>query len=114
MRGLATLFLVLFFYDLTPAQQKGEFDFISPVPGSELVSCETNIILRPREACLIPGSMVTVTGSRSGAHVMNSTLSDDHRTMIFRPSQPFLTDEVVTVSLLPGLKSFSGNDLEEF
>ena len=53
------------------AQQENPFQYVSPKPNSEMVSNETNIILRHtnklQEATIVQ-KLITVIGSKSGTH----------------------------------------------
>jgi hypothetical protein len=73
---------------------------VSPVPGSRLVSPENNVVLRPGRP-ILPGELrafaISVTGSISGPHSGRLQLSDDWRTLIFEPDQPYAHGEEVTV-----------------
>ncbi len=82
-----------------------EFSYVSPLPGSNLVSCATNIIVRTRtpadgfnQADL---SLATITGSLSGPHAARCVLSGNGLTALWTPSEPFTPGETVTVAL-PG------------
>ena len=72
--------------------------YVSPLPGSDRHRPETNLIARfdrdvsPAE--LAPGA-IRASGSRSGDHSGRLTLSDDRRTVIFRPDRPFAHGERV-------------------
>ncbi len=76
------------------------YEYVSPVPGSTLVSAENDVVLRtgrefaPAQVALLE---VVVTGSRSGLHAGRLSLSDDDRTLVFEPDQPFAPGESVTV-----------------
>jgi hypothetical protein len=76
------------------------YEYVCPVPGSRLVSPANNVILRPG-GVLYPEQLrqiaVTATGSLSGQHAGTLSLSDDSRTLIFEPDQPFAPGEEVTV-----------------
>ncbi len=69
--------------------------------GSKYVPSNTPIILRPA----MPLSVATasrnlvVTGTMTGRHGGNMVLSDDNRTLIFTPTDPFESGERVIVSL---------------
>ncbi len=94
--------------------ETGNYQYISPKPGSLLNSRETNIILRPGDiidrSSLNP-SLIEVFGASSGAHRGDILLSDDDRTIIFNPGHKFYPNEKVTVSLRPGIKTKSGEDI---
>jgi hypothetical protein len=102
--------------------------YLSPVPGSTMVSAKTNIIVGMNKRLTDPGaagsSVFSVRGSVSGTHNGRSILSDDKHTIIFQPDSPFSPGEVVSVALnlnnvtrdggisLPGF-SFSVSSLTE-
>ena len=119
MRYSSALFLLVFtLVVFSPASWSNidGFMFISPLPGSCLVSRETNIILRPG-GLLDPGtinrtSALAVRGSLSGTHSGETVLSDDSRTIVFSPSTPFLRGETVTVSVKRGIRTSDGADVE--
>jgi hypothetical protein len=73
--------------------------YISPLPGSEFVSEETNIILRteyPVQRINATENSITVTGSRSGLHTGIISQSGEN-TILFKPHQPFTLNEKVNV-----------------
>lgn len=80
-------------------------EFLSPLPGSSMALPETNIIIRPGGVVdAIPGDgLVEVIGSVSGFHAGRLRLSDDHRTLTFRPDLPFTPSEVVTCRIAGAL-----------
>ncbi len=83
------------------------FEYLSPLPGSTMVSRLTNIIVRPLPGIDSRGFMnrstVRVTGSLSGRVEAAVRLSDDSRTLTYRPRTPFTPGESVTVDILtPG------------
>jgi hypothetical protein len=91
--------------------------YVSPMPNSNLVSLETNIILRSPEAIdasSLNASCVKITGSKSDVHTGKFMLSDDERTMLFLPSARFSAMESVTVSVESGIKTTSGKEVEPF
>lgn len=106
------------FAGVTTSGWRNQFDFVSPVPDSRLVSTETSIILRSKELLEPSGtlspSQIVVIGSRSGTHAVHPAISDDGRTMVFRPDVPFALGELVTVSYLPGVRTVSGGIHESF
>jgi len=83
--------------------QEREFLYVSPLPGSKLVSRSTNIIVRRSEPIekgrLIELGRTTITGERSGAHGSTCAISDDGRTAVWRVRAPFAPGEEVTVVL---------------
>lgn len=91
------------------------FQYLSPLPGSTMHRPETNIIIRHGE--LIDSSTVLgeyqldVTGSVSGIHHGAWLLSDDSKTLVFNPSNPFAVGEDVSVFLHPGILTVDGTDI---
>jgi hypothetical protein len=90
------------------------YQFVSPLPGSALVSPRSALIVR-QGAAMDPGSLdasrFSVSGSSSGPIAGSLVLSDDGRTLVFRPSHPFAGGERVQVQLLSGLRNLSGDPL---
>ena len=99
----------------TVAQETDEYQFISPVPGSELNSRESTIIIRDgrfiNPASLETPNLLQVTGSRSGQVSGELIISTDGKTVIFKPTQKFLPDETVQVTLNEGLRTLSDDVL---
>lgn len=88
-----------------------DFAYLSPVPGSRLVSPQNNVALRlgtPLEASSVSAALLSVTGSRSGAHAGQLQLTADGLTLVFRPAQPFATGETVRVRLSAGARTRAG------
>jgi hypothetical protein len=82
---------------------------LSPVPGSDLVRPETNIILRLdhpiAEGAAELRSAVKVVGIESGSHDGGIVVSSDGYTMLFKPDRIFAMGERVDVELSPPLIS---------
>ena len=92
------------------------WQYVSPLPGADLVSPGTNVILRPGggvdpATVSEDGAHFTVTGSVSGRHEGRARLSDDGRTITFRPRTPFARGETVTCSIAGGLRTETGSDV---
>jgi arylsulfate sulfotransferase len=104
------LFLLLFAAKVFP-QQTGisEYQYISPVPGSDMNSEKTNIIIRYGSAYnasdIYKGNLIKVTGERSGLHSGQIILAENNRTILFEPDFPFLEGENVTVKLLRSINT---------
>ncbi len=81
--------------------------YVSPRPGAMFVSPRTTILIRPSGKLdmqsLRKKSVIAVQGSISREHPGRLSLSDDERTIIFSPDQPFSPGESVAVSV----RSFS-------
>jgi hypothetical protein len=87
------------------------FQYVSPLPGAERVLPETNIIIRPGgkvdPLSITEGARATISvaGARSGPHDGRIAISDDGRTLVFRPDAPFLAGETVTCRVAAGLRT---------
>lgn len=84
-----------------PASSGAErYQYLSPQPGSRYVSPWNNVVIRlgpyVRAGSLRAGA-VAVTGSLSGIHVGTLVLSDDARTVVFKPDRPFARGETVAI-----------------
>jgi hypothetical protein len=85
------------------------FQYLSPVPGSNLNSPETNIIIRFGNAFSnnnIANSL-SVVGNKSGYHQGKMILAENGRTLVFKPKNQFAEGEVVTVKLRNDLRTIS-------
>jgi hypothetical protein len=84
----------------------------SPMNGAEYIPPQTNIIARlngPIEASSIHTPLLfEVSGAASGRHDGDVILSDDQKTVIFKPRTPFLAAETVIVTLNRGLRLKTG------
>ena len=110
---------VLISTSLNIAQNKNlaAYQYISPVPNSALNLAETSIIIR--EGRLIDqvtlfSNNITVVGSVSGDHFGELILSDDGKTIIFKPYEKFYPAETVNVSYVGGIFNVSGDELLPF
>jgi len=98
---------------LIPASWAGaprfaSYQYLSPVPDSRGNSPWNNIALREGrviDRAALHRLSVIATGSTSGSHPGRLVLSDDDRTLVFTPSQPFARNETVTVRLEQGAPS---------
>ena len=99
------------------AQQEDEYQFISPVPGSELNSRESTIIIRDgrfvKQASLDTPNLIEVIGNSSGLIKGDLIVSTDGKTIIFKPSQKFAPGETVFVTLNKGLRTINNETLAE-
>jgi hypothetical protein len=89
--------------------------YLSPIPGSQNVSQQSNIIVRmgPQLDRLVTTDLMlfSVQGTKSGTIDGKIILSDDEKTLIFLPSKSFLPDEKIFVSIKNGIRSLSGEYL---
>jgi hypothetical protein len=107
---LPLIFLHSRAFSTTPLQ------YLSPKPGTILVSPETNVIIRPGEpldrGSISNSSLITVVGSTSGLHTGTVKLSDDGKTLVFNPRDRFTASETVTVTLHGGLRTAAGKPVD--
>ena len=100
---------------LTNAQNVNtkKFQYLSPVPGSYLNSPESNIIIRFRDAFSNNNiaNSISVSGNKSGNHPGKIILTEDGRTLIFKPESQFAAGEVVTVRLRNNLQTISDKQI---
>jgi len=91
------------------------YQFISPLPNSSMLLPETNIIIREgnliNEASLFGNSIINVFGSKSGAHTGTLILSDDGKTIIFKPYEKFSYGETINVNYNGGIYKITGEEL---
>ncbi len=112
------LFIILATFLVTSAglvAQQESYQFISPMPGSELNSRESTIIIRHGD--LINGSslempnLIRVVGDKSGLVSGELILSTEGKTVIFKPFAKFQPDETVHVTLTQGIRTITDNVL---
>ena len=89
------------------------FQYLSPVPGSNLNSPETNIIIRLGDTFSNANiaNCLSVLGNKSGLHKGKVILTEDGRTLIFKPENEFTAGEIVTVRLGSNLRTISGESI---
>lgn len=111
-RSLITLLVILLFDISLNAQQTSKYNYISPLPNSEFVSKETNIIIKYEEKILRQSLLgeenISIVGSSSGLHECNMILSDDDETLVLNVLVPFEPNEVVNVRFNPDVRSTKG------
>jgi len=96
------------------AQTPPHYQYLSPSPGARLVSRWNNIVIRHGAALdwsTLDSRLLTVAGAQSGVHAGRLTLSDDGRSLMFVPDQPFTLGETVSVRLEQGVKAIGGEVL---
>lgn len=113
--GFFFLVLLLQLEVFPQTQNVSNFLYISPVPGSVVVTPESNIIIRPREALapfnLNDTTILIVNGSISGLHTGKFYLTEDSKTLVFQPDLPFSAGESVSVHLNDSLKTKFGKNV---
>jgi len=91
-----------------PSEHALGYEYISPAPGSALILPNADVILRPGgavNAASVGAGLLRVQGSVSGDHDGDLRLSDDGRTLTFRPAAPFVPGERVSCVVAPGLQT---------
>jgi hypothetical protein len=76
--------------------------YVSPLPGSVMHGPGTNVIARfdrVLDPASIESNLIEATGSLSGIHPGRAVLSNDRRTIVFRPDRPFTWGESVRVAV---------------
>jgi Arylsulfotransferase (ASST)/Secretion system C-terminal sorting domain/Cep192 domain 4 len=80
------------------------FQFISPVPNSEMNSPGTNIIIKFGTAYILSDdpskNNFEVIGEKSGIHSGKIILAEEDKTILFKPDSRFDEGEIVTVKLM--------------
>lgn len=107
LQSIATLLCVVLIAPIA----NGQFQYISPVPGSTYHHPETNIILKNGaliDAKSLDNSFIAVSGSVSGFHSCRIVLSDDEKTIVIYPAEKFTEDEQVSVNIADGFRKKSG------
>ena len=118
MKNRTSLILFIYFiiFLLNGNSFSQSFEYISPKENSKYVSLSTNLILRSGEfidhSSLSQNEFV-VEGSKSGYHSGVVKLSDDNKTILFFPDLKFTADEIVTVTIKPGIKTVSGKNFSQ-
>lgn len=85
--------------------------YLSPLPGSKYNLPATNIIVRtdgPIAKNAAQGLILGISGSLSGAHDFSVHVSDDGRTVLCNPAEPFSLSESVTVRLDTAIAACTG------
>ncbi len=84
-----------------PSQSLGP-QYYSPLENAKYVSKATTIVVRYGPVLSnqnLDDLKFTVQGSESGLHAGQTILADDHKTVIFKPVDPFTAGEQVTVNV---------------
>ncbi len=95
------------------------YSYLSPLPASEYTSTQTKYVL-VRFSSIAPSaitnllSFIQVTGASSGVHSGTTRIATDRRTVIFTMSTGFTPNELVTVSLAPGVPPAAGGPIAPY
>ncbi|MBN1693787.1 hypothetical protein JW879_00115, partial [candidate division WOR-3 bacterium] len=89
MKKITVLTFTLIINTLILAASTNDYQFISPMPGSDFNTRESNIIIR-EGSLLNPSSIynsgaIQISGSESGRIDGEIILSSDKKTLIFKP-----------------------------
>ncbi|MCD6162492.1 MAG: aryl-sulfate sulfotransferase [candidate division Zixibacteria bacterium] len=94
---------------------RDSFQYLSPIPGAELVNKETTIILRQGKILNNNqsdfASLAIIEGSISGNHEYNLVISDDQKTIILKPLIPFTAGEIVSIDFSENFKIITGQPI---
>ena len=99
------------FASASAAQCPSKPQYLCPLPGAQLVSPGTTIIIRPGttlSAAPVSSELFRVAGSVTGIHTGSVVIADDGKTLIFKPVLPFAPGEEVQVDIGPDLRTESG------
>jgi hypothetical protein len=117
-KSILSLFLVvLFALSLSNLNAQSintnRYQYLSPVPGSEMVMPSTSIIIRYGEtfSSLTSRNLsdIVVTGEKSGFHPGKLILLENNNLLSFSPAAPFDYGEKVTVELKDNFKLLNGS-----
>ena len=90
--------------------------YVYPIPQSNYLMPQTNIIIRTdtdlNQSTIGPTSQFEVIGSKSGKHDGKVILSNDQRTIVFKPFIAFAYNEIVHVKMNTGIKTIFGDDIK--
>jgi arylsulfotransferase ASST/concanavalin A-like lectin/glucanase superfamily protein/carbohydrate binding protein with CBM4/9 domain/dockerin type I repeat protein len=93
--------------------------YLSPLPAAEYTSPQTRFVL-VRFQNISPtaitnlSTFIQVTGGSSGPHAGQTKIAGDGRTISFQMSTDFTPNELVTVSLAPGVPPASGGPIASY
>jgi len=115
MKKIAILTFMFIINTLVLASSNKDYQFISPRPGSDFNTRESNIIIR-EGSLLNPTSIynsgaIQISGTKSGKINGEIILSSDKKTLIFKPSKKFEADETVIVRISNTIMKANGNRL---
>lgn len=78
-------------------------NYIEPPPGAEFVNINNNIIIGFESCVQLNESQtaecIKIRGSKSGTHDGHVIICQENKKIIFKPSEPFKTGEVIYISL---------------
>lgn len=92
------------------------YQYLHPVPESELVSTSNNVLIRFGENIdrnTFSADLLEVKGDKSDLIPGYVQLLPDNMTIMYRPDEKYQTLETLTVTLATGIKTAEGEDLPE-
>jgi Arylsulfotransferase (ASST)/Secretion system C-terminal sorting domain/Bacterial Ig-like domain len=111
----ASLLTIYFLTASAKGDSAASIRYHSPMNGARYITPQTNVIIRlsaPIEVSTIHSPLLfEVIGAESGRHEGDVILSDDQKTLIFKPHAPFLAAETVTATLNRGLRLKTGETI---
>lgn len=93
--------------------------YLSPLPAAEYTSPQTRYVL-VRFQNVSPAALtnlaqfIQVNGAQSGAHTGQTRIAGDGRTVLFQMTKDFTPNELVTVSLSPGVPPAAGGPVPPY
>ncbi|NOX46682.1 MAG: hypothetical protein GXO89_06865, partial [Chlorobi bacterium] len=112
---LVFLLFVFFVQVFGQHQVYKKLEYISPKPGSQFIMPMNNIALRSADkfgSNSVEKSLLEVKNSKGHKIDGELKLSDDERTLIFKPKTPYPLGETIHVELINGLKTIKGDEIE--
>lgn len=112
--GIGLLFVLILgcCYEAYPQNQiPKNFEYISPRPSSKFVNTCQQIAFRFKKSVYpykIDQVKVLAKGSLSGEIQGNLKLANDHKTFIFKPDRPFVSNETIEVKIISTAYMSSG------
>lgn len=89
-----------------------DYEYISPVPESEMNMPETNIIIRLGKPYnsndVFSSKLIEVTGDKSGLHSGKIILAENNKILLFTPDVSFQLGETVSVRLVRATRTEDG------
>lgn len=106
--------VILLFIGVNTLFADVEIKYTSPKDGSKYLRPEETIILSANE--FINGNTldnkIEVTGRLQGSYPGNAFLSDDGKTILFKTDSNFLYTDTITVNIIAGIRTQSGENIE--
>lgn len=98
---------------LRASERRIPIQYQSPLPGAQYIRSQASIIIRTAQRIdqfsLDTPGLFQVEGSSTGSHPGTVILSDDGRTVIFKPNSRFAIDDTITVNLSAAIRTVQGD-----